>query len=173
MVEEDKLKDELALSKRNEEGLKRELVEAKESLTRMTTSTKKLDNILGVGKSPCDKRGLGFQVSKDCSIPKKTVFVKSLGKIEASPVQTPRKKLELGQCSKSAQVKVVKTRQPQAQRIRASRVNSPQQMTHFEKRQNMLPHPRRQPIPVQSHRRHEPTQHQRRHQMHDESSMTS
>ena len=75
MVEEDKLKYELALSKRNEEGLKRELVEAKESLTRMTTSTKKLDNILGVGKSPCDKRGLGFKVSKDCSIPKKTVFV--------------------------------------------------------------------------------------------------
>ncbi|KAK1588131.1 hypothetical protein Q3G72_020129 [Acer saccharum] len=173
MVEEDKLKDELALSKRNEEGLKRELVEAKESLTRMTTSTKKLDNILGVGKSPCDKRGLGFEVSKDCSIPKKTVFVKSLGKIEASPVQTPRKKLELGQCSKNAQVKVVKTRQPQAQRFSASRVNSPQQMTHYVKRQNMLPHPRRQPIPVQPHRRHEPTQHQRRHQMHDESPMTS
>ena len=80
MVEEDKLKDELALSKRNEEGLKRELVEAKESLTRMTTSTKKLDNILGVGQSPCDKRGLGFEVSKDCSNPKKTVFVKSLGR---------------------------------------------------------------------------------------------
>ena len=90
---EDKLRDELALSKRNEEGLKRELVEAKESLTRMTTSTKKLDHILGVGKNPCDKRGLGYEDYKEIPTPKKTVFVKSLGKIEASPVQTPRKKL--------------------------------------------------------------------------------
>src|SRR5579862_7286688 len=173
MVEEDKLKDELALSKRNEEGLKRELVEAKVTLTRMTTSTKKLDNILGVGQSPCDKRGLGYEVSNDCSNPKKTVFVKSLGKIEASSVHTPRKKLELGQCSKNAQVNVVKTRQPQAQRFSASRVNSPQQVTHYVKRQNMLPQSRRQPIPVQPQRRHEPTQHQMRHQMHDESPMTS
>ena len=175
MVEEDKPKDELALSKRNEEGLKRELVEAKESLTRMTTSTKKLDNILGVGQSPCDKRGLGYEVSKDCSNPKKTVFVKSLGKIEASSVHTPRKKLELGQCSKNAQVKVVKMRQPQAQRFSASRVNSPQQMTQIVKRHVMLPQPqpRRQPIPVHQNRRHEPIQHQRRLQMHDESQMTT
>ena len=75
--------------------MKRELVEAKESLTRMTTSTKKLDHILGFGKNSCDKRGLGFEVSKESSNPKKTVFVKSLGKIEASPIHTPRTKVDL------------------------------------------------------------------------------
>ena len=100
------------MSKRNKESLKRELDEAKESLTRMTTSTKKLDHILGVGKSPCDKKGLGFEVSKEISTPKKTIFVKSLGKIEASSVHTPRTKIDLGQCSRSAQVKVAPRRQP-------------------------------------------------------------
>ena len=45
---EDKLREELALSKRNEEGLKMELDEAKKSMTRMASSTEKLDHILGV-----------------------------------------------------------------------------------------------------------------------------
>ena len=48
---EDKLKDVLVMSKRNEGGLKREFDETIESLTRMTTSTKKLNHILGVGKN--------------------------------------------------------------------------------------------------------------------------
>ena len=96
MKDEDKLRDDLALSKRNEEGLKRELDEAKESLIRMTTSTKKLDHILGVGKNHCDKRGLGFEDSKEISTTKKIVFVKSLGKIEASLVHTPKTKIDLG-----------------------------------------------------------------------------
>ena len=99
---EDKLRDELALSKTNEEGLKRELDEAKKSLTRMASSTKKLDHMLGVGKSSYDKRGLGFEDSEETSTPNKTVFVKSLGNKETSPVQTPRKKIDLGQCSHSA-----------------------------------------------------------------------
>ena len=93
---EDKLREELALSKRNEEGLKRELDEAKKSHTRMDSSTKKLDHMLGVGKSPCDKRGLGFEDSQETSSSKKTVFIKGLGNIEASPVHTPRKKIDLG-----------------------------------------------------------------------------
>ena len=111
---EDKLRDELAMSKRNEEGLKRELNEAKESLSRMTTSTKKLDHILGVRKNPFHKKGIGYEDSKEISTPTKTIFVKSLGKIEASPVHTPRKKIDLGQCSRSAQVKEAPRRQPQA-----------------------------------------------------------
>ena len=111
---EDKLREELALSKRNEKGLKRELDEAKKSMTRMASSTKKLNHILGVGKSPCDKRGLGFEDGKDISPSKKTMFVKGLGNKEASPVHTPRKKIDLGQCSKNAQVNVVSRRQPQA-----------------------------------------------------------
>ncbi|KAK0598426.1 hypothetical protein LWI29_034593 [Acer saccharum] len=94
---EDKLIEELDLSKRSEEGLKRELVEVKGSLARIDSSTKKLDHILGVGKSPSDKRGLGFEDDMETSTSKKTVFVKSLGSKEASLVQALRKKLELGQ----------------------------------------------------------------------------
>ncbi|KAK0576621.1 hypothetical protein LWI29_020731 [Acer saccharum] len=111
---EDKLREELVLSKRNEEVLKRELDESLESLARMDSSTKKLDHILGVGKSPCDKRGLGYEDGKKISTSNKTVFVKSLRNEETSFVQIPRKKLELGQCS-NAQVKKVPRRQPQAQ----------------------------------------------------------
>ena len=109
---EDKLIEELDFSKRNEEGLKRELDEVKGSLARMDSSTKKLDHSLGVGKSPSDKRGLGFEEDKETITSKKTIFVKSLGKNDASLVQAPRKKLEIGQSSKSAQVKVVPRRQP-------------------------------------------------------------
>ena len=59
---EDKLIKELDLSKRNEEELKREHEEAKKSLTRMASSTEKLDHLLGVGKSLCEKRGLGLKM---------------------------------------------------------------------------------------------------------------
>ena len=52
------------------------------------------------------------------------MFVKSLGYKEASPVQTPRKKIDLGQCSNSAQVKVALRRQPQAQPTRALQANT-------------------------------------------------
>ncbi|KAK1578686.1 hypothetical protein Q3G72_032340 [Acer saccharum] len=107
---EDKLRDELALSRRNKEGLKRELEEAKGSMTRMASSTQKLDRMLNVGKNPCDKRGLGFEDGKEISTSNKTVFVKSLGNKEASPLQTPSKKIDLGQCSNSAQVKVAPRR---------------------------------------------------------------
>ena len=96
MKNEDKLIEELDLSKRNEEGLKRELVEVKGSLAKMDSSTKKLDHLLGVGKSLSDKRGLGFEEDKETVTSKKTIFVKSLGKKEASLVQTPRKKIDLG-----------------------------------------------------------------------------
>ncbi|KAK0572451.1 hypothetical protein LWI29_031613 [Acer saccharum] len=75
---EDKLIEELDLSKRSEEGLKRELVEVKGSLARIDSSTKKLDHLLGVGKSPSDKRGLGYEDGKKISTSNKTVFVKSL-----------------------------------------------------------------------------------------------
>ena len=127
----------------------------------MTTSTKKLDHILGVGKSPCDKKGLGFEVSREISTLKKTVFVKSLEKIEASPVHTPRTKIDLGQCLRSAQVKVAPRRQPQAQRIRVSQINIPQQMTYNEKRPIMQPQVRKQVRPVQQRKWIEPTQPQR------------
>ena len=57
--------------------MKRELVEVKGSLARIDSITKKLDHMLGVGKSPCDKRGLGYEEDKKISTSNKTVFVKS------------------------------------------------------------------------------------------------
>ena len=150
---EDKLREELALSKRNEEGLKRELDKAKKSMTRMASSTEKLNHILGVGKSPCDKRGLGFEDGKETSPSKKTVFVKGLNNKEVSPVHTPRKKIDLGQSSKSAQVKVAPRRQPQA--------NIPHQLAQNGNRPIMQVQHWKQDRSVQQRRRFEPSQPQR------------
>ncbi|KAK0593706.1 hypothetical protein LWI29_028860 [Acer saccharum] len=165
---EDKLIEELYLSKRSEEGLKRELVEVKWSLARIDSSTKKLDHLLGVGKSPSDKRGLGFEDDMETSTSKKTIFVKSLGSKEASLVQAPRKKLEVGQCS-NAQVKMGPRRQPQAQPPRVPQAqpskvlqrNIPQQLAHKGKRPIMQPQAWKQPRPVQQRRWIEPTYPQR------------
>ncbi|KAI9164818.1 hypothetical protein LWI28_002665 [Acer negundo] len=155
---EDKLRDELALSLRNEEGLKRELEEVKGSMIKMASSTKKLDHMFGIGKSPCDKRGLGFDDGKETSTPNKTVFINSLSYKEASPVQTPRKKIDLGQCSHSAQVKVDPRRQPQAQPSRAHKDSFPQQMAYKGKRPIMQPQARKQARLVQQRRYIEPIQ---------------
>ena len=96
--------------------MKRELKDARELMAKMASSTEKLNHMLSVGKSPYDKRGfgfegdkrgLGFEDDKEIPTPNKTMFVKSLGNKEASPMQTPRKKINLGQYSHSAQVKVV------------------------------------------------------------------
>ncbi|KAK4860440.1 hypothetical protein QYF36_023877 [Acer negundo] len=155
---EDKLGEELDLSKMNEEGM-RELEEAKGLLTRIAYSTKKLDHMLGVGKSPCDKRGLGFDDGKETSTSNKTVFVKSLSNEVASPVQTHRNKIDLGQCSHSVQVMVAQRRQPQAQPSRAPQVNFPQQMAlNKGKRPIMQPQARKQARPVKQRRYIEPIQ---------------
>ena len=106
MKDEDKLKDGLALSKRREEGLKRELEEAKASMARMASSTEKLDHMLRVGKRPSDKRGLGYINDKDASSLSKTTFVKGINIKMSPPPQHPRKKIDLGECSRSAQVHV-------------------------------------------------------------------
>ena len=55
----------------------------------------------------------------------------------ASPVHTPRKKIDLGQCSKSAEVKVVPRRQPQA--------NIPHHLAQRGKRSIMQVQPQMQP----------------------------
>ncbi|KAK0576480.1 hypothetical protein LWI29_018140 [Acer saccharum] len=168
---EDKLRKELDLSKRNEEDLKRELEEAKGPRTRIVSSTEKLDHMLGVGKSPCDKRGLGFEDGKESSTPNKTVFVKSLSYKEASPVQIPRKKIDLGQCSHSAQVKVVPRRQPQAQPTRVPHANFPQIQLHQGKRPIMQTQPRKQPSLGQQQRRRDPIQQPRQPQRHGKAPM--
>ena len=149
MKNEDKLREELVLSKRNEKCLKRELEEAKGSMTRMTSSTEKLDHMLSVGNSHYDKRGIGFEDANETSTPHKTVFVKSLSKKETSPMQTLRKKIDLGQCSNSAQVKVAPRRKPQAQPTRAPQANFPQQLAHQGKRPIMQTQPRKQARLVQ------------------------
>ena len=71
-------------------------------MTRMTSSIETFDHMLSVRKSSCDKIGLGFEDSKETSTSNKTVFVKSLSNKKASSVQTPSKKIDLGQCSNSA-----------------------------------------------------------------------
>ena len=129
----------------------------KGSLARIDSSTKKLDHLLGVGKSPSDKRGLGFEDDMETSTSKKTIFVKSLEKKKTSLVQIPRKKLELGQSSNSAQVKVVPRRQPQAQPKGVPQANSPPQLTDKGKRPIMQPQAWKQPRLVQQRRWIEPT----------------
>ncbi|KAK0575080.1 hypothetical protein LWI29_033715 [Acer saccharum] len=160
---EDKLSEELVLPRRNEESLKRELEEVRESMTRMDSSTKKLDHMLGVGKSPCDKRGLGYKDGKKISTSNKTVFVKSLRNEETSHVQIPRKKLEVGQCS-NAQVKMGPRRQPQAQPPRVLQANIPPHLAHKGKRPIMQPQASKQSRPVQQRRWIEPTHPQRQGQ---------
>ena len=112
--DEDKLRDELALSMRNQEELRVEVDKVRSLLVNMTMSKEKLDRMINDLMVRNDKRGLGFKNGEKTSIPNKTKYVKSLDKKEASLVQTPRKKIDLGQCSYSAQVKVALRRQPQA-----------------------------------------------------------
>ena len=102
MVDDDKLKDELALSMRREEGLKRELEEARATMAKMASSTEKLDRMLGVRKGPSDKRGLGYIDDKEASSSSKITFVKSMNIKMSPPPQHPRKKIDLGECSRSA-----------------------------------------------------------------------
>ncbi|KAK0592856.1 hypothetical protein LWI29_026653 [Acer saccharum] len=75
MADEDKLKEDLALSKRREEELERELEEVKVLMAKMTSSTKKLDHMLGVGRKSSDKRGLGYIDDKDASSTSKMLTV--------------------------------------------------------------------------------------------------
>ena len=71
-------------------------------------------------------------------------------------MHTLRKKIDLGQCSKSAQVKVVPRRQPQA--------NIPHQMAQKGKRSIMQDQPRMQPSLGQQQRRRNPNQQPRQPQ---------
>ena len=73
-------------------------------------------------------------------------------------MQTLRKKIDLGQCSNRAHVKVASIRQPQAQPTRTPQANIPQQLAHQGKRPIMQAQPRKQARPVQQRRRNEPMQ---------------
>ena len=55
-----------------------ELRDAKELITKLASSTEKLNHMLSVGRNLYDKRGLGFEDDKEIPTPNKTTFVKSL-----------------------------------------------------------------------------------------------
>ena len=55
---EEGLKMKLVLAKKNEESLRKELMEEKWLIAKMTSGTEKLDKMLSYGKSPNDKKGL-------------------------------------------------------------------------------------------------------------------
>ena len=93
---EDKLREKLDLSLRNDEELRVEVEKARNLLVNMTMSKEKLDRMINDLNVPCDKKGLGLEDDKESPTPNKTMFVKSLGNKEVSPVQTPKKKLDLG-----------------------------------------------------------------------------
>ena len=129
-MDEDKLKDELALSNRREEGLKRELEEVKTSMAKMASSTEKLNCMLGVGKRPSDNRGLSYFDDKEASSSSDITFVKSMDFKKSPPPQHLRKKIDLGKCSRSAQVKVAPKGQAHDQPKRAPHANFPQPKIH-------------------------------------------
>ena len=163
---EDKLRDELALSMRNEEDLKRELEEARASMAKTSSSTEKLDCMLGVGKRPSDKRGLGYFDDKEASSSSEITFVKSMDFNKYPPPQHPRKKIDLGECSRCAQVKVALNGQAQAQPQKAPHANFPQAQIHQGKRPIMQNQQWKQPSLGQQQRRRDPIQLPRQPQRH-------
>ena len=68
---------ELVLAKKNEESLRKGLMKARGLIAKMTSEIKKLDKMLSCGKSPCDKKGLGYVEEMGATLLKKTTFVKS------------------------------------------------------------------------------------------------
>ncbi|KAI9169193.1 hypothetical protein LWI28_008758 [Acer negundo] len=110
----DKLREEIVLANRNEARLEMELEDAREIMAKMASNMEKLDHFLSVGKSPIDKTGLRIEDDKEISTLNETVFVKSLSNKEALPLSYPRKKIDLGQCSHSVEVKVAPKSQAQA-----------------------------------------------------------
>ena len=120
---EEGLKMELVLAKKNEESLRKELMEARGLMAKMTSGTEKLDKMLSCGKSPCDKKGLGYVEEVEATPLKKTTFVKSK-EVESS--QTPQhstKWVEVGESSKQAQARIPTRAPPQA---RAPQARPPQ-----------------------------------------------
>jgi hypothetical protein len=126
MEDEDKLKEELSLSKRREEELERELEEVKVLMAKMTSSTEKLDHMLRVGRKPSDKSGLGYIDDKDASSTSKSSVVMDKNIMMSPPPQHPRKKIDLGECSRSAQAFEAPKGQAQAHTQRAPQANFPQ-----------------------------------------------
>ena len=84
-------------------------------------------------------------------------------------MQTPRKKIDLGQCSHNTQVKVASRRQPQAQKVPHTNFLLPQ--IHQGKRPIMQAKPRKQPSLGQQQRRRDPIEQPRQPQRHGKAPM--
>ena len=164
MADEDKLKEDLALSKRREEELERELEEVKVLMAKMTSSTKKLDHMLGVGRKPSDKRGLGYIDDKDASSTSKTSLVMDMDFNMSPPPQHPRNKIDLGECSRSAQVFEAPKGQAQAHTQRAPHIIFPQTQKQHGKSSNMQAQTSKQPRLGYQQRRRDPIQQPRQPQ---------
>ena len=90
-----------------------ELEEVEKSMIKMASNMMILDHMLGVEKRPSDKKGLSYIDDKEASSLSKMTFVKSIDIKEPLSSQHPRKKIDLGGCSRSAQVKVAPKGQAQ------------------------------------------------------------
>ena len=100
------LSEEVVRSKEVEDNLREKVAKARSLLVNMTLSKKKLDAMVNDMKIPNDKRGLGFQNDKKISSTSKIMFLNGNGIKEASPPQHPRRKIELGESSKSGKMKM-------------------------------------------------------------------
>ena len=80
-------------------------------IAKITSRTEKLDKMLSCGKSPCDKKGLGYVEEMEATPLKKTTFVKSKEVESAQTPQQSTKWVEVGESSKQAQARIP-TRDP-------------------------------------------------------------
>ena len=120
---EEGLKMELVLAKKNEESLRKKLMEARGLIAKMTSETEKLDKMLSCGKSPYDKKGLGYVEEMKATPLKKTTFVKSKEVKSAQTPQQSTKWVEVGESSKQAQARIPTRAPPQA---KAPQAKAPQ-----------------------------------------------
>ena len=130
---EEGLKLELVLAKKNEESLRKELMEAR-LIAKMTSGTEKLDKMLSCGKSLCYSMGLGYVEEMEATPLKKTTFVKSKKVESAQTPQQSTKWVEVGESSKQAQSRIptralpqARAHQPRPQQPRPPQPRPPQQ----------------------------------------------
>ena len=101
---------------------------------------------------------------KDASSTSKTSFVMDMNIMMSPPPQHPRKKIDLGECSRSSHVLVAPKGQAQAQTQRAHQANFPQPMIHNGKSSIMQAQPSKQHCLGHQQRRRDPIQQPRQPQ---------
>ena len=91
--------------------MKKELEEARMSLAKFILGTEKLNIMLGCGKIPSDKRGLGFVNEEVTPSSNKITFVKEIVPKLPPQYSYHNKTLEVGESSKSAPMKIFKDKE--------------------------------------------------------------